>query len=226
MADDSAAASAAASCSRKKEASFSIVSIFGLRVSCLAIFSSVRIGTPLPADTAGQRYLVACSFSRTKAYMDSLMDADYKPALGFKQPTSGEIQAIAFVQMRKRPGRPRLDRDPKRGIYRVLSDNIDALLDYRMRLNEQSMTDAAKDAAASASMSPNTIIRAYGGRNDTGIETLEKIAKIFRVRAADLLIDGQCRRIMDARMSRPSSEEDSSESSLDDARSLHGPPSE
>lgn len=149
------------------------------------------------------------------------MDAEYKPTVGLIQPTNGEIPAIAFRQMPKRPGRPRLDRDPKKGIYRVLSDNIDALLDYRMRMKEQSMTDAAKEAAANTSISPNTIIRAYGGRNDTGIETLEKIAKIFSVRPADLLIDGECRKIMDKRM-RSSSEEDSDIRTLDDGRSLHG----
>lgn len=126
--------------------------------------------------------------------------------------------------MPKRPGRPPLSKDPKGGrgsIYWVLSDNIGALLEFRMRLNEQSMTDAAKDAAGKT-MSANTLIRAYGGRNDTGIETLAKIAKLFGVRAADLLIDGECRRIMDARMLRPSSKSDSPTASLDDERSLHG----
>lgn len=123
--------------------------------------------------------------------------------------------------MRKRPGRPPLARDPKPGIYRILSDNIEALLEVQMRLrDDQSMTDTVKEIVEGKKMSANTIIRAYGGRNDTGIETLDKIAKMFKVRAADLLTEGACRRIMIER-TRASSPQDADGILNDDDRLLH-----
>lgn len=152
------------------------------------------------------------------------MDAEYKPTCGLMQPTSGNVTAVAFSAMAKKAGRPPKPPDPQPGIYTVLSENVVALLEEWMLKHECSMTEAMKGMAEAARADPplsrNSIQRAYYGRVDTGLSTLVKIAKAGKVRAADLLIEGECQRITDTRMSRSSSSK-VAELPVDDARELH-----
>lgn len=124
--------------------------------------------------------------------------------------------------MPKKAGRPPLERNPKSGIYKVLSDNLKELLEAHMALRDKTMTDAAHEVAGKK-MSANTILRAYSGRNNTGIEALEKIAEAFGVGPGDLITAGACHKILNTRMSRSPSVDEPDKWPSDDARTLHRP---
>lgn len=149
------------------------------------------------------------------------MALKYKPTCGLIQPAYGVNAALPFAAMPKKAGRPPKPPDPKRGIFKVLSDNVTALLEHRMRVDDSSHTEAMHDIAKKAGVSPSTVQRAYNGRVATGIDTLEGIAKATKIEPADLLIEGACKKIMNTRM-RSSSPGDTEREFPDDARTLHG----
>jgi DNA-binding Xre family transcriptional regulator len=151
----------------------------GLRVSPLAIFSSVRRGTPLPTETAHQLPLALSSSTKTRSNMDSFMVTNSKPIYGFIQPADGLKARVRLPDMARGPKSkkaPSVSRN-------VVSDNIVV----RMQSTFSGSNDKPLALAKSSHLTKSTIQRVISGEVSATIDTLAAIAEAFECSIADLV---------------------------------------
>ena len=112
------------------------------------------------------------------------MAHDTKPFLGSPQPYSGFQSSVRFPRM----GRPKKSGPPAR-IQLAIAHNLRTLIGRRYD-KTKSLTEAHRKLAKDAGTSLSQVQRAIKGDSAIGVDTLERLADTFNVRAIDLATDG------------------------------------
>ena len=108
------------------------------------------------------------------------MPHNSRPIFGFMQPTVGSCTAISFQRMKGRRKSPKIP-----GLLRsVVANNVRRLMRDKYAQRDNMPMALAKDAGTSLS----TIQRILVGDHGASIDTLEGVARAFRIEPYQLLL--------------------------------------